>query len=156
MSTGRFRVAVPVAALALLTACGGDAICGACMASPYLNVQTGKRPAGTELRFCLDDSEVCSSEELGDLEPGPSTKGTKPAQVESHELTHMDFDTDLVGKDLDGRTVTVTLIPPAGTGAPLSQAVALTYHDDGDGECACSYATNAEPVVFSRWNQGRQ
>lgn len=64
------------------------------------------------------------SEELGDLEPGSSTKGTKPARVEGLELMHMGFDTHLVGEDPDGRTVTVTLIPPMGTGAPQSQTVA--------------------------------
>lgn len=135
------RRVLATSALALASGCADTVVhCGPCPPPAFVGLEAVRQPAGTVLTWCLVGAE-CGHETLGAPGSGSSVVEVPP-QLALAGVTDIE--------SLDGATVTITLTPPAGTGAVLgSESRTMRYTDGGDGECACSYLTT-DTVVFDR------
>lgn len=122
-----------VAVALVVTGCSNEPVqCGPCPSPASFYVNAGQQPSGTAVRICME-GHGC-------------TEQVFPRESDTSKTVHIEesitLDENLRGVDyptLDGATVTATLIHPSGPASTPTITQTTSWHDGGDGECACSY-----------------
>jgi hypothetical protein len=132
-----------VAAVFLITGCSTEPVqCGPCPPPASFYVEAGTQPAGTIIRVCMD-GHGCTEQ----LFPRESDTSKTVQIAEGMTLENLASSDDYVS--LDGAPVTATLIPPTKNAPTQTVTTTTSWHDGGDGVCACSYLSTKEPLTFT-------